>query len=190
MNILFLDHDGVICLSKNFGSRFKKMGGKHFSRQDILDLDVSNRFDNFDEKAIKVLNRIIEKTDCEIVVTSDWRNWATLEELGKYYEEQGIIKKPMDFTPFIKDVDVPKDFKWLPHFDFEQERCLEIHDWLKKHDVEKWVDLDDLHLGITVINPSGSGEKDWGLSNFVWCPSVYEGIKQSGIENKVYKFLS
>ena len=41
MRILFLDHDGVICFGKDF-----------------------------DKKAVKVLNQIIEKSDCEIIVNS------------------------------------------------------------------------------------------------------------------------
>lgn len=189
MKVIFLDHDGVICLSNNFGSRFKKNKVIKGGYLNMDNLPIENRFDDFDKKAIKVLNRIIEKTDCEIVVTSDWRNWATVEEMGVYYEQQGIIKKPLDFTPFINDVDVPEDFKWDKNFDLEQERCLEIHNWIENHDVEKWVCLDDLHLGKTVINPTATSDKNWGLDNFIWCPASYEGIKQTGIEDKIYKFL-
>lgn len=189
MKVIFLDHDGVICLSNNHGSRFKKAKTVFWGETEIMNLPVEQRFDNFDVKALKVLNRIIEKTECEIVVTSDWRNWATVEEMGNYYEQQGVIKKPLDFTPFINDVEVPEDFKWDKNFDFEQERALEIQSWLKNHKVEKWVVLDNLHLGKTVVNPTASSEKNWGVDNFLWCPASYEGIKQSGIEDKIYKFL-
>lgn len=87
MKVIFLDHDGVICLSNNWGGRFKKKG-----------TDVHSRFDNFDKKSIKILNQILEKTGAEIVVSSDWRNSCTLKEMGELYEVQGVTKKPIGFT--------------------------------------------------------------------------------------------
>mgnify|MGYP000323948819 CR=1 FL=1 len=98
MKVIFLDNDGVICLSSNWGSRHKKQkkwGGRKLSMT-IREMPVEYRFDNFDKKAIKILNEILETTDAEIVVSSDWRLHANLEELGEYYESQGIIKKPFD----------------------------------------------------------------------------------------------
>jgi hypothetical protein len=46
----------------------------------------SIRFDDFDTKSVKILNEILEETGAEIVVSSDWKLHATLEELGEYYE--------------------------------------------------------------------------------------------------------
>ena len=102
MKVIFLDHDGVICLSTEWGGRHKKQreAGRKLS-QSISSLPVMSRFDNFNKKAIKVLNDILKKTDAEIVVSSDWRTFATLEELGTYYTEQGIIKKPIGFTKLL-----------------------------------------------------------------------------------------
>ena len=54
MKVIFLDHDGVICLSQQWGGRFKKAG---FDSNPETPLDI--RMDNFDKKAIKVLNEII-----------------------------------------------------------------------------------------------------------------------------------
>jgi hypothetical protein len=189
MKVLFLDHDGVICLANNYGSRFRKNKVIKGGYLNLNKLPIEKRFDDFDKKAIKVLNRIIEKTDCEIVVTSDWRFWATVEEMGVYYEQQGIIKKPIDFSPYINDVEVPTDFKWHPSFDLEQERYWEINNWIATHEIDKWVAVDDLHLGRTVINPSGEDARTWGLDNFVWTPVANEGIKQTGIEEKILKYL-
>jgi hypothetical protein len=103
------------------------------------------RFDNFDKKAIKVLNSILEETDAEIVVSSDWQNFATLEELGEYYESQGIIKRPIGVTKEVGalEFDDLEDFPWLRQFDLEQHRSLEILQWLKYHpEVTKWVAVD------------------------------------------------
>ena len=42
------------------------------------EIPLEYRFDNFDQKAVKVLNEILEQTDAEIVVSSDWRLHATI----------------------------------------------------------------------------------------------------------------
>lgn len=52
----------------------------------INEAPVNVRFDDFDKKAVKILNQILEETNAEIIVSSDWRFHATLEELGDYYE--------------------------------------------------------------------------------------------------------
>jgi hypothetical protein len=61
MKVIFLDNDGVICLSTEWGGRFKKQekAGRKMS-QSVGSLDVKYRFDNFNKKAITVLNAIIE----------------------------------------------------------------------------------------------------------------------------------
>ena len=102
MKVIFLDHDGVICLSRNWGGRAKKWSkyrsANPESSSDKMDAPVEVRFDDFDEKAIRVLNKILEETGAEIVVSSDWKRWADVGEMGEYYEAKGISKKPIDFT--------------------------------------------------------------------------------------------
>jgi hypothetical protein len=157
-------------------------------------IPIEYRFDNFDEKAVKILNEILEETDAEIVVSSDWQNFATLDELGEYYESQGIIKKPIGVTKEIGDVDFEKYDKmpWNRDLDLEQHRSLEILEWLEAHaEVTHWVAVDDLHMGVHVENSwrGAYDREDWGLENFVWTPRDNQGIKQSGIKDKILKFL-
>ena len=53
MKVIFLDHDGVICLSNNWGSRFKKQKkARRKLSQSVLTMPIDARFDNFDKKAI------------------------------------------------------------------------------------------------------------------------------------------
>lgn len=179
--VLFLDHDGVICLGNNFGSRYKKQRkvyNKNNPRPLQSELPYNLRFDNFDKKAVKVLNSIIKETDCEVVVSSDWRYHCTLEEMGLYYKEQGIIKPPIGFTEKLKDFDPSiwqKKFRWYAKL--EEERSLEIKHWLSKNpDVNSWVAVDDLNMSNF-------------LSNFVFTPKYLEGVKQSGVKDKVLSFL-
>jgi hypothetical protein len=186
MKVIFLDHDGVICLRENWGGRGKKWSEylrKNPKTSRVLSsAPVDVRFDNFDNKSVKVLNSILSITDAEIVVSSDWRVHATLEELGEYYISQGIIKKPIGYTPTSLPGDLPYFFDDYDKTELEQTRSYEILEWLKEHpEVTHWVAVDDLDMSVR------SGK--WGLTNFVLTPRGNEGIKQSGIKEKIISFL-
>ena len=188
MKVIFLDHDGVICLSGNWGSRFKKQqkARKKLS-QDVMSMPVDARFDNFDKKAIKVLNEILEKTGAEIVVSSDWKVWCSVEEMGDYYEKHGITKRPIDFTGNVLDL---TRVTWHRNWDLEGTRSTEIQDWLKEHpEVTHWVAIDDLNMAKTGLYYGMEFEHEWALDNFVITPKQNEGIKQVGVKEKVLKFL-
>ena len=196
MKIIFLDHDGVICLDNNWGSRRKKQnkwGGMKLSL-DRKSIPVEYRFDDFDQKAVSILNEILDETDAEIVVSSDWKHWATVEEMGEYYEMQGIKKKPIDFTKNLGQCSFQdkKSFQWSYTYDLEQSRYVEITQYLMDHpEITHWVAADDLHMGKHVENSKyGAFDRDdWGLTNFVWTPRSSEGIKQSGVKDKILKYL-
>ena len=193
MKTIFLDHDGVICLSTEWGGRFKKQkkAGRKLS-QSIDSLPVEARFDNFNKKAIEILNEILKETGAEIVVSSDWKKWANVEELGEYYEQQGIIKKPIAFTKNLNDCEIPQNFPWSRTYDLEQSRSLEIKQYLQDHpEITHWVAVDDLDMGTPQTNETwGEIVMDWGLTNFVLTPKGSEGIKQNGIKEKIIKFLN
>lgn len=192
MKVIFLDNDGVICLSNNWSSRYKKQkkwGGRKMSMV-VRDMPVEYRFDNFDKKAIKVLNEILEETGAELVVSSDWKYHASLEELGEYYLSQGILKAPIGVTKRLGECDRPEDFPWSREWDLEQSRSLEILQYLNDHpEITNWVAIDDLNMGKTGMYYGRSFEHDWGLDNFVYTPISNQGIKQSGIKEKVVSFL-
>jgi hypothetical protein len=198
MKVIFLDNDGVICLSNNWGSRFKKQRAfftEDNPRESFGDNGpVEVRFDNFDKKAISVLNSILEETGAEIIVSSDWRLHANLEELGDYYESQGIIKRPIAVTDKFKDI-YPKEWSVLRfRADLELERSMEINHWLENHSgVTNWVAIDDLDMSVDYLGDrftakDGSDSKP-GLVNFVHTPRSNEGIKQCNVKEKILKFL-
>ena len=191
MKVLFLDNDSVICLSNNWGGRTKKWANYRSTNPDSSkekkDAPVSVRFDDFDKKAIKILNEILEETGAEIVVSSDWKLHATLEELGEYYESQGIIKKPIAITPNIQNCkDYDSNFIWSPRWESEQIRTIEIKQYLHDHpEVTHWVSVDDLNMG-----KIGEPWKDeWAIDNFVLTPKQNEGIKQLGVKEKILNYL-
>jgi hypothetical protein len=190
MKTIFLDNDGVICLSNNWGGRSKKWAKYRSANLEtsryIDDAPVEVRFDDFDKKAVKVLNEILEETGAEIVVSSDWRCHANLEELGEYFISQGILKKPVGVTKMLGQCDQPENYPWSRKWDAEQSRSLEILQYLHDHpEITQWVAIDDLNMG-----KNGESWKNWGLDNFVLTPSSSEGIKQSGIKDKITKFLT
>jgi hypothetical protein len=183
MKVLFLDHDGVICLPNNWGSRYKKQKRweKKYGSTPVNKMDVFHRFDSFDKKAIDVLNEIISITDLEIVISSDWRLYCTLEEMQKFYMKEGVIKSPIAFAPVFKDIkDVPEDFPWKMSICLEQQRSFEIKTFLKDNPkITNWVAVDDLDMR----------SSEWGLQNFVICDRESEGIKKSNIKEKIISFL-
>ena len=197
MKILFLDNDGVICLSNNWGERAKKWANFKRDNPDVefTDRPVQCRFDDFDDKAVKVLNEILEETGADIVVSSDWRLHANLEELGEYYESQGIIKKPIAVTDQFQDL-FPKEWNAFRfRANLELERSMEINHWLENHpEVTHWVAVDDLDMSIKFLGDRFAAEdgsdKKPGLTNFVLTPRSREGIKQSGVKEKIIEFLN
>ena len=179
MKVIFLDHDGVVCLSTEWGGRSKKKLKYLKEYPGTEKVPVEFRLDNFNKKAVDILNDILQETGAEIVVSSDWKGHATLEELKEMYIKYGVIKSPIDITPN----------HYFGRYELEMTRCSEIKDWLEEHpEVTHWVAVDDLDLSEKF--GAISGNSNGGLKNFVLTPKSSEGIKQSGIKEKILKFLN
>lgn len=167
MKVLFLDHDGVICLQPEQGGRFDR-------EREGLD----SVFDDFNAGAVKVLNEIIEATNCEIVVSSDWRHHCTLEQLQELYRVRGIIKQPIGVTEYI-----PCSAAHL-----EAVRIDEIEKWIAANPgITSWCAVDDMDLSNST---SLFNDEPIGLVCFVRTPSSKEGLKQTGKKEKIIKFLN
>jgi hypothetical protein len=195
MKVIFLDHDGVICLPNQWGGRHKKE--KEYRKDKKLSYDepvsIDARFDNFDKKCVNILNEIIEEIECEIVVTSDWRVKATLEEMGIYYENQGIIKKPIDFTHSMSYEEyeqsrIDNTFKNY-NYEYDEIRANEIRKYLSEHpEITHWVAIDDLDMRYYSYDYAGEIIIPWGLKNFIMT-RFNEGLKQTGLKDKILKYL-
>lgn len=186
MKVLFLDNDGVICLGEQWGSRDKKIKNyiKKTGISDMKSMPVDIRLDNFDKKAVKVLNYVLKESGAEIVISSDWKLHASLEELKDLYLKQGIIKAPIAITPNLKDFDAhaAELFYWKGWY--EKARILEITKFLNDNPaITHWAAIDDLYLG-------KNQKDDKGLENFILTRRpMTEGIKQSGIKEQLLKYL-
>jgi hypothetical protein len=173
MKVIFLDNDGVMCLRSEWGGREKKMM-KWFHKNPNEPKFINNpnipahiKMDNFNRGAVDVLNSIIRETDAEIVISSDWKLHCSLQQLRYMFIQYGVIKSPIDKTP---------NYKSDVFIGLGKSRVEEIKMWLNDNkNVTHWVAIDDLNLS--------------ELSNFVWTKRSNEGIKQTGIKDKIIKFL-
>jgi hypothetical protein len=185
MKVIFLDFDGVVCLVDEWGGRKKKKLKYLKEFPDVTNIPAYIKMDNFNGKAVNVLNLILEETGAEIVVSSDWKLYCTLDELKEMFTKYGVIKEPIDTTPNIPLV---YDKQYYTKEELADYRVMEIKKWLKQHpEVTQWVAVDDLDLGEKF--GSFSGNSNGGLTNFILTPKSSQGIKQSGIKEKILKFL-
>jgi histidinol phosphatase-like enzyme len=99
MKVIFLDIDGVLALDKQF---FQNRNKFHFKNPIAKELNIPYPWD---KSAVKVFNKILEATDATIVLSSDWRIHWNLEDIGKIFEFNGVMKKPEFYTKLLKEFD-------------------------------------------------------------------------------------
>lgn len=126
----------------------------------------------FDEKCVKVFNSIIEKINPIIILSSDWKDRYTIEQLNEIFEWNGVNAKIFDITPSSWGV------KFTSLQQLEECRSYEINTYANINNITNFVAVDDLNL------------KLWIPENFVQCTRANEGIKQSGVKDKILKILS
>jgi hypothetical protein len=126
---------------------------------------------HFDAKCVKVFNAIIEKTNPIIILSSDWKLKYTVEQMNRIFEINGVKSIVTDYTPNL----------WGTQFKSYQQldecRSTEINNYVEEHQITNWVAVDDLNLF------------PWIPLNFVRCTRATEGIKQSGVKDKILKIL-
>jgi len=122
----------------------------------------------FDKKCVNVLNAIYDEINYEIVVSSDWRNSFSLDVLKMIFKEFNVKAEVVDITP--------NSGGYIPT-NLDGGRIEEIETYLKENEDEilAWVSVDDLKL--------------FDLEYFVHCPKWTEGIKQTGIKEKILKIF-
>lgn len=147
MKIIFLDHQGVMYTEKH---------------------PHPGTLEPFNPECIKILNSILEiDPDIQIVVSSDWKYWASLKEMQKFYKRNGVLRSPIDYTPKSKVYTRDR---------IHIERAMEIKQWLENNThVHNWLALDDLDM------------RDH-LMNFIWINHPEIGICQHEAEEYI-KFL-
>jgi hypothetical protein len=161
MKTIFLDIDGVLATHKEFMMNRTKFRKKYST---AMELRIPYPFNS---GCVKVLNEILQETDAEIVLSSDWRLHWNLEELDKIFKFNGVIKSPTGATGFSKR---------KMSSDLEDDRTWQIKSYIEAQNITNWVAIDDLNL-------SGLGDR------FVMTRDN-EGLKQTGLKNKILKILN
>jgi hypothetical protein len=123
----------------------------------------------YNPKCVKVLNKILEETQATIIMSSDWKLYFDLDQLADIFKINGIDKAPVMVTHNF--------YKKHKGKELEDIRTIEIKAFLEEHEVEKYVVVDDLDMS------EGFGNK------FVLCGNSFEGIKKSGLKEKIIKKL-
>ena len=174
MKKIFLDIDGVIATSKEYWMNATKFQKKN---QWAKDLKVTYPFN---KECVEILNEIIESTGAEIVLTSDWKKFWTLEQMNVIFKENGIIKPLIDQTKigfYYSSDDVKIRVS-------EIETYLNLHGMITSdhnYPIGNWVILDDLPL-------------NWYLPEEIktrfFLTRDSEGLKQSELKNKIIEKLN
>jgi hypothetical protein len=155
MTYIYLDIDGVLSLGSEIHPKMTKWGYVH----------------RFNQKAVNVFNEILEKTNADYVISSDWKDYYSLDDLKEIMVEYAkIIKPPIDVTITFSN----KNLQLLEMF-----RSKEILEHVDRIKPAKWVAVDDLDLSFWIPG-----------KHFVICTRFYEGIKQTGIKNEIINKLT
>jgi len=146
MKVIFLDHQGVMCITDITQN----------ARVPIHDKSKFLELATFDTQNVSFLNKLLSvSNDIEIVVSSDWKNRFTLTELCTLYNEYNINKVPIDCTPFVS-------YAQYSVSNYAHARSLEIKTWLEnnkgkedkgkrenkenKESISDWIVIDDLDM--------------------------------------------
>jgi hypothetical protein len=155
MKTIFLDLDGVMVPMWGAGHTSAMSKDNKWSAEPMC------------SKAVKILNEILEATDAEIVISSDWRHHYRLSELRDIFKANGVSKLPIGFTVSSRNYTATN---------LEGGRVEEIREYVKRHRLEHWVSIDDLDM--FDLEP-----------HFGHCKDAQAGIKATGLKDKIIKAL-
>ena len=158
---IFLDIDGVLSLDFDevTYSNQKKWFEKMIARCPL------------NKKAVKFFNDICGVVDPVIILSSDWKDHYDIELMNEFFEWNGITHKITDYTSTLWGV------RFTNLQQLEECRAAEINLYVHEREITNWVAIDDLNLS------------PWIPNNFVHTPSSNEGIKQSGVKDKILSIL-
>lgn len=168
MKYIFLDIDGVLATTKEF-----KVIAKDFQRDNEWARELRVQYP-WNPGAVEVLNEILDATDAEIILSSDWKNHYSLEELHEIFVANGIKKSPIDITG-----NHPVSFSSL-----SRNRMSDIETYLKEKNFVNdndepqgsWIIIDDLYLDRYLPE---------NLKNRFFITECNSGIKAYGLKEEI-----
>lgn len=168
MRVLFLDFDGVLNSSKYM---------QELSAEGRSWGDKSNQLDR---RAVALLNKIIEKSGCKVVISSTWRMGRSLPTLREILETAGFKGEVIGKTTEGPGQTASGLLTTSYHRGFQIQMWLNEAKKLGRYDVEEFVILDDdsdmEHLTDRFVKTSFS----MGLQE----EHVMQALKLLGVENE------
>ena len=161
IKVIFLDIDGVLATNKEYTTNRTKFREKYSWAKELRVPYGWNK------GCVEVFNEILDATNADIVISSDWRFHWDLDELDKIFKANGVKKSPIFGT--IKN-------KRKMSSDLEDDRVYQISEWVKFNKPEKWVAIDDMNLS------------DLGY-NFIRTTDS-KGLTQTGLKDKIINTLN
>ena len=154
---IFLDIDGVLALPKQYHGRKTDIYGAY----------------GFDVTCVKILNEIVDATNAEIVLSSDWKLNYDMDTMNNIFNFNGIKTYIVHYTPSLWGV------KYDNLKQLEECRANEILQYVRNHKIVNYVAIDDLNLSKWIDD-----------EHFVLCARMNEGIKQTSLKEKIIKKLN
>jgi hypothetical protein len=134
-NLIFLDFDGVLNSERSnyaYNSKFatRKIGWEP---------------EGLDEVAVLLVKRLAEEGEAEVVISSSWRDFFPLEQLGKFLAAKGWSGCPIiGQTPNLRTRGVYDRTPAMSGFHFRgNEIGAFLDDFVKDNELGTWVILDD-----------------------------------------------
>lgn len=161
--IIFLDIDGVLATNKQFGMNVKKFREKN---EWAMNNNVPYPFDT---KCVDIFNEILEETNAEIILSSDWKLHWDLIKMDLIFKKNNLIRSPRMMTKNDS----------ISFGNITKNRVHEIELFLKDFEFVNYVIIDDLPLENYLKDPK----------KFVKTIDS-EGLKQKSIKNKIIEILN
>jgi len=162
MKTIFFDIDGVITTIEEYYRSRRKYWDKYDVAKNLI-IPYP-----FNIQCVSIFNEILTITGADIVLTSDWRNKWTMEELDIIFKMNGVIKSPIDKT---------ENF-YTSMKNLDSDRAREIEEYITRKNITEYVIIDDLNLKPFLLNDS----------RFVKTIER-EGLKQCSVKKKILKVL-
>lgn len=166
MITIFLDIDGVLATHREFFTNKNK-----FYQKNPLAKELGIPYP-FNKECVLIFNEILDLYKCQIVLSSDWKLHFNLDEINQIFMFNRVKQSPIDIT---------QDFRYKGQM-LSMWRASEIKTYIDEHNIDKWITIDDL--------PLGGWFDDFKMGDRCILTIDTEGLKQSGLKNKIFKKLN
>ena len=134
MKVLFLDIDGVLNSDDNLQAMYELSSIKDHH---IL----SDQFGNlFDERCVRWLHWITERTGCKLVISSSWR-WSGIDDLRTMWEYRKLPGEIIDITTLAPKTELLNKYK---NESKSVLRGCEIQEWIDLYKPSRYCIVDDI----------------------------------------------